>query len=47
MDFAEQKQIVQMWLAFKEDAPTTPALMRQFYLERVKPSELYRYGVAF
>lgn len=47
MDLAAQRRLLALWDDFRETRPPTNNLLRQFYLEVVKETDLYSYGCVF
>ena len=47
MELSEQHSLVQQWRDFLGDRVPTNALLREFYLDVVKSSDFYSYGVVY
>ena len=47
MEIAEQHLVLRLWRDYLGDRTPSNADVREFYLDVVKPSDLYYYGVAY
>ena len=47
MEIAEQHLVVRLWREYLGDRTATNGIVREFYLDVIKPSDLYHYGVAY
>ncbi len=47
MELAEQHWLVRQWRDFLGERAPTNILLREFYLDVVKSSDLYEYGVVY
>jgi len=47
VDLAEQRRLLALWDTFRQSRPPSNNLLRQFYLEVVKETDLYAYGCVF
>ena len=47
MRIAEQKLVLRWWKDYAGDQPPSNTLLREFYVDVVRPSHLYSYGVVF
>lgn len=47
MRIAEQRLIQRWWAEYAADQEITNTLMREFYVDVVRPSDLYYYGCVF
>ncbi len=47
MRIAEQKLLLRWWKDYAGDQPPSNTLLREFYVDVVRPSHLYSYGIVF
>ncbi len=47
MDIADQYLILRLWQEYVGDRVASNSIVREFYLDIIKPSDLYFYGVAY
>ena len=47
MRIADQRLIKRWWVDYVGDEEPTNALLREFYIDVVRPSDLYYYGIVF
>ena len=44
---ADQRRILRWWLEYAGDDEPTNTLLREFYVDVIRPSDLYYYGIVF
>lgn len=47
MRIADQRLIKRWWVDYVGDEEPSNALLREFYIDVVRPSDLYYYGIVF
>ena len=47
MEIAEQHLVLRLWRDYLGDRTACNGVVREFYLDVIKPSDLYHYGVAY
>ena len=47
VEIAEQHLVLRLWRDYLGDRTPSNSIVREFYLDVIKPSDLYHYGVAY